>query len=354
METGLVGAFVIAWSQTEVDGLRAASIETLADGAVWRWRGDTVRVDGPADILQLDEPCGDANLRRRAARSVKRLVGTALGKEPGPHDTALANPLVDSHFVVTDGTRSYTITLIDVASDARPLLMFVNQIPPRDTDLWIVRRSTCSQHRDPMATADAGAVCFTPGTMIKTPDGTRAIETLREGEQVQTRDCGAQDILWIGARRMTGARFFAMPHLRPVRITRSALGFGWPDRDLLVSPDHRILLRGGTARQLFNTPEVLVAARDLIDGAAVRVDLTIKEATYIHLLLGSHQILTANGLEAESFHPANADLATLGSDDRNRLLSQMPILSQDPNLYGSFARRSLSRSEAAILRHEAA
>ena len=76
--------------------------------------------------------------------------------------------------------------------------------------------------------------------------------------------------------------------------------------------------------------------------------------TYIHLLLPRHQIIWANGVETESFQPASAALSTLGNDDRTRLLERFPALEFEPQTYGSFARRCLSNSEAAIWAHEAA
>lgn len=45
------------------------------------------------------------------------------------------------------------------------------------------------------------AVCFTAGTMIATPDGERAIETLKVGDLVETLDNGPQAIRWIGGAR---------------------------------------------------------------------------------------------------------------------------------------------------------
>ena len=136
-------------------------------------------------------------------------------------------------------------------------------------------------------------------------------------------------------------------------LTR-ALGVERPDQDLLVSPDHRMLLRGRAAQALFNTDEVLVAARDLVNGQTIAVDMALREVTYVHLLLPSHHVLWANGLETESFHPAQADLASLAAEDRMRLLAMFPALDYDPHVYGAAARRMLSTSEAAILMHEAA
>ena len=187
--------------------------------------------------------------------------------------------------------------------------------------------------------------------MILTPDGLRPVQALRPGDRVQTKDDGAQEILWTGSRRMTGARLHAMPHLRPIRLRSGAFGMGRPEGDLLVSPQHRMLLKGPEARLLFNADEVLVAAEDLVDGRAVTVDRNLREVTYHHLLLERHQIVFANGLATESFHPAAAGFDTLAPDDRERLAAFLPGVEDDPLAYGDFARRRLSGPEAAILRH---
>jgi hypothetical protein len=199
-----------------------------------------------------------------------------------------------------------------------------------------------------------GVICFTPGTRISTPDGPREVETLRPGDEVLTRDNGPQEIQWTGSRRMSGARLFVMPGLRPIRFLPGALGIERPDQELLVSPEHRLLIKGRTAQALFNTSEVLVAARDLVNDDTIQVDKNLREVTYVHLLLPSHQVIWANGVETESFHPASADLTSLSEMDRKRLLAHAPELESDPNLYGAFARRILSKSESAILRYDAA
>ncbi len=54
-----------------------------------------------------------------------------------------------------------------------------------------------------------------------------------------------------------------------------------PDVGLLVSPDHRIVLRGARARALYNADEVLVTARDLIKDHSIIRDHAQREVTYI-------------------------------------------------------------------------
>ena len=349
MKTGFRGTFVISWSQTEVDGLDAAPVSALSVGAAWSWRGDAVQVDGQSGVLRLDRAEGSEELRKRAARMVHRLVGAAL--EPGkqPVSTTAEAPLGDSSFVITDGAQSYTVTLINVGRGAQPLLMFLDELPPRNTDLWIVHHTLGTQRQADHAPDSGGVICFTPGTMIATPRGAVPVETLGVGDLVQTKDNGAQPVEWIGQRHMTGARLFAMPRLRPVRIRTGALGIKSPSRELLVSPEHRMLVSGPVAQELFNTPEVLVAAKDLIDGGLIATDPCARAVTYIHLLLPRHNILWANGVQTESFHPASAALASLSDHDRAALLARHPDLAFDPHTYGGYARRNLTQPEAAIL-----
>ncbi len=354
MGTGFRGTFVISWSQTEVDGFAPDRVEQISVGATWRWQGSPVRVDGPPELLRLENADGYGIDRKSAAKMVRRLVGAAL---TGARDLAVVDvddTLPDSSFVVTNGAHSYTVSVIELGGAAPPLLMFVGAIPPRDTEMWVVHHTLEGAQGASTGSASGGVICFTPGTRIATPEGPRLVEHLREGDRVQTKDNGAQEIQWIGSRRMTGARLFAMPKLRPIRIRTSALGGGRPDAQLLVSPEHRMLVKGDVARALFNTPEVLIAAKDLINPGSISVDLTVREITYIHLLLPRHQIVWANGLETESFHPASAALSTLSDTDRLRLLARYPSLESKPHTYGSFARRGLSAPEAAILAHEAA
>ena len=356
MGTGFRGTFVISWAQTEVDGLRAAPLDVLAVGASWRWTGAPVRVDGRQDLLVLEGAEGAAEMRRRAARMVRRLVGAAISapEMAGDPPDDIDDELPDLGFVVTDGHQSFTVTLILVPDTGARLLMFVGEMPPVDQDLWVVRSSIDRSGRAAGAQQAGGVICFTPDTRIATPDGPRLIQMLRPGDRILTKDNGAQEILWTGHRRMTGARLYAMPHLRPIRFRAGAFGIGRPDTDLIVSPQHRMLVKGRAAQMLFNTPEVLVRAEDLTNDHSVMVDQTLREVTYIHVLLERHNIVFANGIETESFHPSNTALDTVETMQRDALLSIMPQIGVNPHAYGDYARRNLSASEAAILRHDMA
>ncbi len=356
MKTGSLGTFVISWAQTEVDGLAAASLDVLSVGAAWRWTGAAVRVDGPQGLLLLEGAEGTADIRKRAARMVRRLVGAAIGGGAAPQTLFTDDhiDLPDQGFIVTDGHHSFTITLIPVPDTGAQLLMLVGELPPCNQDLWVVRTSIDRSQTTAPSRVAGGVICFTPETQLMTPDGVRQISALRPGEMVLTRDNGPQPILWMGHRRMSGARLYAMPHLRPIRFRAGALGIGRPQDDLLVSPQHRMLIKGAAAQALFNTSEVLVAAEDLINDTSILVDHALREVTYVHVLLDQHNIVWANGLETESFHPSNTALESVEESQRAGLLQILPDIGQNPQSYGDYARRNISASEAAILRHEMA
>ena len=355
MTQGASGTFVISWAQTETDGVRAAALDSLAVGTTWCWTGEAVCVERPDGPLILQGAEGVADTRRRAARVVRRLIGAAVKGRAAPAgpEHAVDEDAPEQGFIVTDGHRSWSVTLLEVPDTGARLAMFVGGVPPAGRELWVVR---CAFDRhDPGGgpVAAGGVICFTPGTRIATPTGPRLIGMLRPGDRVLTKDNGPQAVLWTGFRKMSGARLHVMPHLRPVRFRMGALGDGRPDGDLLVSPQHRMLVRGPSAQALFNVDEVLVRAGDLVNDHSVTVDHSLREVTYVHVLLERHNVVFANGLESESFHPANTALDLVEPGQRAALLSVLPGISDDPQTYGGYARRNLSGSEAAILRFDA-
>ena len=355
MITGSRGTFVISWAQTEVDGVKGASLDLLSVGAAWRWTGELVRVDGQTDLLLLEGAEGKAEMQKRAARMVRRLIGSAVGKaaEDRPEEKAEEfDDLPDQGFIVTDGVQSFALTIIPVPDSGARLVMMMGDVPPANRDLWVVRTSVDRARVAAGGREGGGVICFTPGTRIATPDGPKLIQTLRPGDRVLTKDDGAQEILWTGSRRMSGARLYAMPHLRPIRFRAGAFGNDRPEPDLIVSPAHRMLVKGAASQALFGVSEVLVRAEDLLNDTTITVDHALREVTYIHILLERHNIVFANGVETESFHPSNTALEMIDPAQRDVLTAVMPQVAINPEAYGDYARRNLSASEAALLRHD--
>jgi Ca2+-binding RTX toxin-like protein len=193
--------------------------------------------------------------------------------------------------------------------------------------------------------------CFTPGTMIATPMGERRVEDLAVGDRVITRDNGIQAIRWVGRRDLTAAEMARASHLRPVRIRAGALGNGLPERDLLVSPNHRILIANEKTSLYFDDREVLVAAKHLIalDGVDV---VEVDDLAYIHIMFDQHEVVLSDGAWTESFQPGDQTLAGMDDDQRDEIFELFPDLKTRAGLEGySAARRSLKKHEAQLLVH---
>ena len=188
-------------------------------------------------------------------------------------------------------------------------------------------------------TFDAAPICYCTGTLIETPSGPRAIEALRSGDLVLTRDEGPQPIRWVGSRHM-----YASARHAPIEFAAGAIG---NTRVLRVSPQHRILQTGHRAQLYFGQEEVLIAARHLVDGGRVR-QLASGLVSYHHLMFDRHQIITANGAASESYQPGDFSLPGLQEASREELFELFPELRSNPTGYGQSARESVSGSLAHV------
>ena len=131
-------------------------------------------------------------------------------------------------------------------------------------------------------------VCFMPGTMIATPDGAAAVETLDIGQLVLTLDGEPAPIRWIG--RQTVIRFFAGRNL-PIRVKAHAIDENVPARDLLVSPAHALLVDG-----------VLTQAGALVNGLSIVQERDVPATfVYYHVELDDHSLILAENVPAETF-----------------------------------------------------
>ncbi|MCO4847173.1 MAG: Hint domain-containing protein [Yoonia sp.] len=148
-------------------------------------------------------------------------------------------------------------------------------------------------------TENSGTIpCYAPGTLINTPDGPRAVETLAPGDLVLTVDHGPQPIRWV--RSGTHPLEQAEVADKPVLIKAGALGAGRPARDLIVSPQHRILVGGDGQLMGYFNAEALVPAKALTVLPGIRHMNGKSEITWIHFACDRHEVVTANGCTSES------------------------------------------------------
>lgn len=188
--------------------------------------------------------------------------------------------------------------------------------------------------------------CFVSGTMILTQKGERRVETLQPGDMVQTHDNGLQPIRWIGQRTVR-----AEGVMTPIHIAQNAFG---THRALSVSPQHRVMIRAPQAELLFGQDEVLVAAKDLINGASVQRYASAPKVTYVHLLFDAHQVIYSEGLLTESFLPGPQTMTGFARETRDEICALFPELDPDTGLgYGAAARTSLKAFEAQLLMSDA-
>ena len=159
--------------------------------------------------------------------------------------------------------------------------------------------------------------CFTPGTLIATDRGWRPVERLRRADRVVTRDNGLRRIAWAGRRNVSYADIADAPDLAPILVQRNAFGDGRPSRDMLVSPNHRFLATDTDGEEL------LVAVKHLVGRPGVSVARTLG-VSYLHILLGAHEVILANGVWTESFHPEEPTLQGLAEDTRAEILKLFP------------------------------
>ncbi|CAM3127540.1 Hint domain-containing protein [Paracoccus nototheniae] len=155
-------------------------------------------------------------------------------------------------------------------------------------------------------------ICFSRGTLISTALGLRAIEQLQPGDLIDTKDHGLQAIRWIGSRAISAAEIEQRDNLRPIRIRAGALGSCTPSTDLVVSPQHRVLVRSKIALKMFDAMEVLVAAKQLLRLEGIDYCDKAEGVEYFHILFDKHEIVFANGAETESLFTGPEAIKSVG------------------------------------------
>jgi hypothetical protein len=132
--------------------------------------------------------------------------------------------------------------------------------------------------------------CYGHGTLIATPIGARPVEMLAIGDLVLTAFGAHRAVRWIGKRSYAGRFLAANPAVQPIRFRSGSLGHGLPRRDLLVSPQHAMVLDG-----------LLIPARCLVNGTTISEERGLDRVDYVHVELDTHDVLLAEGAPSESF-----------------------------------------------------
>ena len=190
-------------------------------------------------------------------------------------------------------------------------------------------------------TLETTVPCFVAGALVQTTNGEFLIEELEAGDMIETMN-GPQPLRWVGSRftHRTGGH-------APVKIAAGTFG---DHRAVMLSQQHRILLSGPHAELLFDSNAVLVRAKDLVNDKTVRLDTCGQPVKYFHLLFDAHQVILADGLWSESFHPGEVVMSSMDTDTCTELLDLFPQL--DPTKgcgYGSDCFPSLKGYEAQVL-----
>ncbi|OCX63058.1 hypothetical protein BFP70_12635 [Thioclava sp. SK-1] len=166
--------------------------------------------------------------------------------------------------------------------------------------------------------------CFTPESKIATATGDVAIADLIPGMRVITRDNGLQQVRWVGRRHFGWRALGLNPFLRPVLIKAGSLGPEFPQRDMLVSPNHRFL---ASASEL--PGERLGMAQDFLDRDGVE-RVAARRVEYMQVLLDRHELLLVDGCWSESYQPQRSSIALLDAAQREELCRIVPALAHSP------------------------
>ncbi len=181
--------------------------------------------------------------------------------------------------------------------------------------------------------------CFVSGTRLLTPTGLVDIAQLRVGDAVMTMDHGAQPVRWIGHRDVPADGVHA-----PICFKAGSIG---NDRDLYVSPQHRVLLSGWRCQLLFDTEEVLCAAVHLCNGDTVfRAPRPM--IRYTHVMFDRHEIVFAEGARTESFYVGD-HICEADREIYDELTQLFPELAKKEHPAQNAARPFAKRFEALVL-----
>ncbi len=269
----------------------------------------------------------------------------------GVNTTTLDNPsLYNADIQLGDGsTMSVPVLVIQAANGD----VFVSEYPSNPLDgLAIQSISLVSLRTSQASGINQGAsnvenstvVCYCESTLITTSKGEIPAGALRPGDLVMTLDHGLQPIRWIHSDNCPLEEVGV--DAKPVLIAAGALGNGRPHQDLIVSPQHRLLVGGGGQLDGWFKTESFAPAKSLTGLHGIRHMKGKNTITWIHFACDRHEVVTANGCLSESLLLGPMVLNALKRNERSELAD---IYGAAPTLHaalnGPAARKYLKAGE---------
>jgi hypothetical protein len=255
----------------------------------------------PGDTYRLNRSERPAQLAISDAGTAGPCVadGSAVG-DPGAELTIAA-----CHMLMGpsgDMIEILVITLRGTEGETVLRLLPLAKLAP-NTEYELVGTETDSA---PQRFSDIASVSFLAGTQVTMANGQQvAVEDLRVGDKLLTRDHGPQPIRWIAhqTRRATGAA-------APVRITAGTLNTA---RDLRLSPQHRLFIWQRRDTVGAGRAELLIKAERLVNGTTVLREEGGHVDSY-QLVFDGHEIIYAEGIAVESLLVTGQTRALLPED----------------------------------------
>lgn len=288
----------------------------------------------PGDIYALDDRATPLRLALRrpvAGAETQVAEGSSLGRPDDPVRIAARYT-----FMSPDGDK-VELLLLDIAGQlcALPLSPMILR-----TDYTLLQVDAAPQDS---RLSDLMCVSFARGTLITLGTGRQvAIEKLRAGDAVLTRDHGAQPVRLLGRATLRAHGAFA-----PVVIPAGTLG---NSGDLIVSQHHRMFLYQRQRHKGLPTSELLVQAKHLVDGETV----FIREGgmvDWFSLVFDHHEIIYAEGIPAESLMVNDATVSRLPPDIAAEVTARFPGLAQVQHFGTEAGRQFLDEITPAALYH---
>lgn len=165
---------------------------------------------------------------------------------------------------------------------------------------------------------------FAHGTIIATEHGPIAVEDLEPGMGIATMQDTTEPLVWVGAMTLL-PRSEDMPEAAGLtRIMADSFGLSRPQTDLMAGPGARLLLRRPARFSISGDDRPLTPASKVADGMNAFEIVPPTPVTVYHLCLAKHSIISANGMDVESFHPGAGFERNMGPNMLTLFLSFFP------------------------------